>query len=50
MHVCSCHDYGGFGGGRDRGGGRWYACGVKPMVGRMSGDARVLPECEVIYR
>ena len=35
------------GGGRVGGGG-WFACGIKPGVGRISGDAGTLPECEVI--
>ena len=41
--------YGGLGYGRDGGGG-WYACGTKPgVVGRMSGNAGALPQCEVIH-
>ena len=42
------HGYGGLGGGRDGCGG-WYACGTRPGVGRMSGDAGARPECEVIH-
>ena len=39
----------GYGGGRDGSGG-WYACGTRPTgFGRMSGDARALPEHEVIH-
>ena len=49
---CVCvvsHGYVGLGGGRDGGGG-WSACETKPSrVGRMSGDAGALPECEVIH-
>ena len=47
MRVVS-HGYVGLGGGRDGDGG-WHACGTKPGVDRMSGDARALPKCEVIH-
>ena len=48
---CMCvvgHGYGGLVGCRDGGGGL-YECKTKPGVGRMSGDAGALPECEVIH-
>ena len=48
---CMCvvgHGYCGMTGGRDGGGG-WYACGTKPGVGRMSGDAGVFPIYEMIH-
>ena len=45
--VAISHSYGWLGGGRDGGGG-WYVCRTKPGgIGRMSGDARALPECKV---
>ena len=48
MSVAS-HGISGLSGGRD-GGGRWYECRTKPGgVGHMSGDARALPESEVIH-
>ena len=49
MHVCSCQGYGGLSGDRDEGGGL-YACGPQTAgVVRMSGDAGILPECEVTH-
>ena len=44
-----CHNCGWLGECR-YGGGGGHACGTKPgWVGRMSGDAGALPECELIY-
>ena len=41
------HSYGWFAGGMD-GGGVCCACGMKPGdVGRMTGDAGELPECDM---
>ena len=31
------------------GGGGWYACARKPGGGRMWGDDKVFPECQVIH-
>ena len=48
---CMCvvsHGYGGFGCGRDVGGG-WYACWTKPCGLSRVGDAGELRECEVIH-
>ena len=43
------HGISGLSGGRV-GGGRWYECRTKPgRVGHMLGDARALPEIEVIH-
>ena len=43
------HDYGGLGCGMDGGCG-WYECWTKPSrLSRMSRDAGVFPECEVIH-
>ena len=46
---CLCvisYGYGGFGGGRDGGGG-WLHAGQSQGVGCMSGDAGAFPECDV---
>ena len=41
------HSYGGLGGGRDES-ACWQTCGTKPGgIGRMEGDAKALPECDV---